>query len=103
MVKMLDRKAQNTMMLKPKLVWNLATLDVTNSSLETIIFDPKETLGILDLRSIGYYKIKQGTLQQNLSKYYKFESADTLCEQFNTFINTLNTEKRQKCRKNIHG
>ena len=55
---MLDRKAQNTMMLKLKFVWNLATLDVTNSSLETVIFDPKEMLGILDLRLIGCYKIK---------------------------------------------
>ena len=43
---MLDRKAQNTMMLKLKFIWNLATLDVTNSSLETVIFAPKEMLGI---------------------------------------------------------
>ena len=47
-------------MLKLKFVWNLATLDVTNSSLETVIFNPKEMLGVLELRSIGYYKIKQG-------------------------------------------
>ena len=46
-------------------------------------------LGILDLRSVGYYKIKQGILQKKLSKYYRFEWADTLCEQFNKFINTL--------------
>ena len=37
-------------------------------------------LGILDLRLVGYYKIKQGTFQQNLSKYYRFEPADTLYE-----------------------
>ena len=49
-------------------------------------------LGILDLRSKGYYKIKQEILQQNLSKYYRFESADTLCEQFNRFINRLKKE-----------
>ena len=56
-VKMLDKKAQNTMMLKLKFVPNLATLDVANASLETVIFDPKEMLGILDLRLVGYYKI----------------------------------------------
>ena len=56
---MLDRKAQYTMILKLKFVWNLATLDVTNNSLETVIFDPKEMLGILDFRSIDYYKINQ--------------------------------------------
>ena len=62
---------------------NLATLDVTNSSLETVIFDLKEMIGILDLRTVGYYKIKQGIFQQNVSKYYRFESADILCEHFN--------------------
>ena len=67
----------------------VAALDVTNSSLETVIFNPKEMLGILEFRSISYYKIKQGILQQNLSKYYRFESADILCEQFNKFLNTL--------------
>ena len=59
---MLDKKSQNTMLLKCKFVQNLATLDVTNSSLDTIIFDPKEIIGILDLRLVGYYKIKQGIL-----------------------------------------
>ena len=52
-------------------------------------------LGILDLRLIGYYKIKQGIMQKNLSKYYRFESADILCKQFNKFINTLKKEKEQ--------
>ena len=69
---------------------------MTNSCLETVIFDSKEMLGILDLRSMGYYKIQQGILQQNLSKYYRFESADTLYEQFNKFINTLEKEKKEE-------
>ena len=43
-------------------------------------------LGILDQRAVGYYKIRQGILQQNLSKYYGFKSADTLYEQFHNFI-----------------
>ena len=60
-------------------------------------------LGILDLRLIGYYKIKQGILRQNLSTYYTFESVNTLCEQCNRSTNTLKREKRKKCKKNIHG
>ena len=64
--------------------------------MDTIIFDPKEELGVIDLRSLVYYKIKQGILQQNLSKYYKFEKADTLCEEFNKFINTLKKERQQE-------
>ena len=64
--------------------------------MDTIIFDPKEVLGIVNLRSLGYYKIKQDILQQNLMKYYRFEKADTLCEQFNKFINTLKKEGQQE-------
>ena len=77
-IKILDKNVQNIMMLKLKFTWNSATLDITNSSLDTVIFDPKEMLGILDFRSLGYYKIKQGILQQKFSKYYRFESADVL-------------------------
>ena len=36
----------------------MSTLDITNSSLEMVIFDQKEMLGILDLRLIEYYKTK---------------------------------------------
>ena len=50
-------------------------------------------LGIVDLRFIGYYKIKQGILQQNVSKYYRLESANILYKQFNTFIDTSKKEK----------
>ena len=44
-------------------------------------------LGILDLRSLGYYKIKQGVLQQNLSECYHFESAEKLSEEFKAIVN----------------
>ena len=47
----------------------------------------------MDIRSLGYYKIKQGILQQNLSKYYKFDKAEKLCEYFNKFLNILKGER----------
>ena len=37
---------------------NTAMLDMMNGSSETLILNPKDALGILDLRSLGYYKIK---------------------------------------------
>ena len=52
-------------------------------------------IGIIDLRLLGYYKIKQGILQQNLSKYHRFEKAETLCEYFNKFIDMLKKEREQ--------
>ena len=53
------------------------------------------------MRSLGYYKIKQGTLQQNLNKYDRFESADILCEIFNKIINTLKKERKEETKENI--
>ena len=60
-----------------------------------MIFDPQEMLGMVDLRSLGYYKIKQGVLQLNLSCMYHFESANTVCDQFNRLINTLRKEEEE--------
>ena len=91
-VKMLDSKEQCMVVLKLKFVRNCASLDVTNNTQETVIFEPKQMLGILDLRSLGYYKIKQGVLQQNLSKCYHFECVERLCEEFNTIINERKKE-----------
>ena len=56
---------------------------------------PKEMIGIVDIRSLGYYKIKQGILHQNLSRYYRFEEAEKLCEYFNKFVDTLKKEREQ--------
>ena len=89
----LDGSAYSTML---KFTCNAAILGVVNNGSETIIFKLEEMIGIIDLRSLGYYKIEQGILQQNLSKYYRFERADTLCEYFNKFVNTLKKEREQK-------
>ena len=67
-----------------------------NNTQETVIFDPNQILGILDLRSLGYYKIKQGELQQNLSKNYHFESVEKLCEEFNAIGNVRKKEEEQE-------
>ena len=67
---------------------------MTNSSSKTLTLSPKEALGILDFRSLGYYKIGHGVLQQNLSTFYEFESAENVCNQFNNLINTLKKEEK---------
>ena len=78
-IKILDGSTYSTMLLTLKFMHNAAMLDIVNNDPYTIMLKLDEMLGILDLKSLGYYKIKQGILQPNLSKYYKFERADTLC------------------------
>ena len=95
-IKILDGSTYSTMLLKLKFMCNAAILNTVNNGTDTVIFKPECMLGIVDLRSLGYYKIKQGLLQQNISKYYRFERAETLCEYFNKPINTLKKEREQK-------
>ena len=82
-VKIIDQGQKMPMMLKLKFIRNKATLDIMNNTREIIIFDKMKSIGILDLRSLGYYKVKQGVLQQNLDKYYQFEEVDKICADFN--------------------
>ena len=92
------------MLIKLKFTCNTAILDIVDNGTETIIFKPEEMIGIVDLRSLDYYKIKQGILQQNISKYYRFKRADTLCEYLNKFVNKLKRERDRKNQKKIiHG
>ena len=93
-VKIVDQGQKMPMMLKLKFIRNKATLDITNNTRETIIFDKKMSIGILDLRSLGYYKIKQGVLQQNLDKYYQFEETDKICTDFNRIIEEQRQEEK---------
>ena len=58
-IKLLDKPTQSIIMFKVKFMRNVAILDVMNGSSEILILNLKEALGILDLRSLGYYKIKQ--------------------------------------------
>ena len=95
-IKLLDKPTQSIIMLKVKFMRNASILDMMNSSSEILIFNPKQALGILDLRSLGYYKIK---LQQNLSKYYEFKSVEKLSNQYNNLINTLKKEQSRYRRK----
>ena len=94
-INLLDKLTHSIMVLKVKFVCNIAMLDmINNSNSETLILNPREALGILDIRSLGYYKVKQGIIEQKLSRFYQFESVDEVCMQFNNLINTLRKEQK---------
>ena len=95
-IKIKDGGTYDTLLIKLKFTCNRAILDIMNKGKDTMILRPKEMIGVIDLRSLGYYKIKQGILQQNLSRYYRFKEAERLCEYFNKFVNVLKEEKEQK-------
>ena len=95
-IKILDGSTYSTLLIKLKVTCNKGVLDIVNKGKDTMIFKAEEMIGIIDLRSLGYYKIKQGILQQNLSRYYRFEKAEKLWEYFNRFVNTMKKEREQE-------
>ena len=98
-VKVLDMNEQVTNMIMLKFIRNRATLKITNNTHETMTFDLTDMIDILDLRSLGYYKIKQHVVQQDLGKHYHFKLADTVCNQFKRLINLLKKEEENSKEK----
>ena len=93
MVKILDMKEQPTNIIKLKFIRNKAMLKITNKTHETITFGRTEMMGIIDLRSLGFYKIKQEVLQEHLGRHNHFELADDVGDQYNRFVNLIRKEE----------
>ena len=92
-VKILDMKVQTTSMIKLKFIRNKAVLKITNKTHETVTLGQIEVIGVVDLRSLGFYKIKQEVLQEHLDKHYHFQLADNICSQYNRFMNLMRKEE----------
>ena len=93
MVKILDKKEQTRNMIKLKFIRNKAVLKITNKTHKTVTFGRTEMMGIVDLRSLGFYKIKQEVLQEHLGRHYHFKLADEVCNQYNRFVNLMKKEE----------
>ena len=93
MAKILDMEEQTTNMIKLKFIQTKAVLKITNKTHETVTFGRTEMMGIVDLRSLGFYKIKQEVLQEHLDRHYQFKLADSVCDQYNRFVNLMRKEE----------
>ena len=102
-VKILDMKEQATNMIKLKFIRNKAILKITNPTHKNVTFRWTEMMGFVDLRSLGFYKIKQEVLQEHLGRHYHFELADDVCNQYNRFVNLLRKEEEKIPKENTLG
>ena len=93
MVKILDMKDQTTNMIKLKFIRNKAVLKITNETYETVTFGRTEMMRIVDLRSLGFNKIRQEVLQEHLCRHYHFKLADDVCDQYYRFMNLMRKEE----------
>ena len=92
-VKILQMKEQATNMTKLKFIRNRVVLKITNKTHKTVTFEWTEMIGVVDLRSLGFYKIKQDVLQEHLGRHYHFKLADDICNQYNRFVNLMRREE----------
>ena len=92
-------KEQATNMIKLKFIRNKVVLKITNKTHETVTFGQTEMTGVVNLRSLGFYKIKQEVLQEHLGRHYHFELADDLCNQYNRFLNLMRKEEEKSKEK----
>ena len=92
-VKILDMKEQTMSMVKLKFIRNKAVLKITKNTHKTVTFGWTEMIGVVDLRSLGFYKIKQEVLQEQLGKHYHFKLAEDICNQYNRFVNLMRKEE----------
>ena len=92
-VKILDMKEQTTNMIKLKFIRNKAVFKITNNTHKNVVFGQTEMIGVVDLRLLGFYKIKQQVLQEHLGEHYHFELADDVCNQYNRFVNIMRKEE----------
>ena len=58
-IKIIDGGAYSTLLIKLKFTCNKAILDIKNTGKDTMILRPEEIIEVVDIRSLGYYKIKQ--------------------------------------------
>ena len=98
-IKVLDMILHTMNVIKLKFVRNKAILKITNNINDVVMFDRQDMIGILDIRSLGYYKVKQDVLQRHLGEQYHFELAENVCDQFNRF--QLAKERARKSQREI--
>ena len=80
---------------KTEIYLEQSSLKITNKTCKTITFGRTGMMGVVDLRSLGFYKIKQEVLQEHLSRHYHFKLADNVCDQYNRLVNLMRKEEEK--------
>ena len=80
--------------LKMQLSRNYSVVEITNNYNTTYFIDHRKSLGIVTIRSLGYYNINHQTLSNNLSSIFEFECLAKLCNQYNEGVNKMNSANK---------
>ena len=90
--------------MKIRLVDNLTVIQIINNTPSTMYLSPEESIGIVDLRSLGYYNIKPQVMHFNLAGIHNLFSKWNLDLRFKEHFAKISTQnvhyqKREVVRK----
>ena len=90
--------------MKIRLVDNLTVIQIINNTPSTMYLSPEESIGIVDLRSLGYYNIKPQVMHFNLTGIHNLFSKWNLDLRFKEHFTKISTQnvryrKREVVRK----
>ena len=90
--------------MKIRLVDNLTVIQIINNTPSTMYLSPEELIGIVDLRSLGYYNIKPQVMHFNLTGIHNLISKWNLDLKFEEYFAKVSTQnvhyqKREVVRK----
>ena len=85
--------------LKIRIVDNITVMEIINNTPSTMYFSPEESIGIVDIRSLGYYNIKSQVMHFNLTGIHNLFSKwnlDNRFEEYYAKISTQNVRYKKK-------
>ena len=88
--------------MKIRLVDNITVMQIINNTPTTMYFSPEQSIGIVDIRSLGYYNIKPEVICFNLTGFHNLSSRwdmDPHFEKCFAKFSTQNVHYKRRCVK----
>ena len=82
--------------VKAPVTRNKISLEISNNTKTKITGSPSQSVGILDVRSIGYFHVGLDLMKKTFLRNYKFKTLNELNLQFNHMIDEANRANRNR-------
>ena len=90
LAKLLYRGSLGTM--KIRLVDNITMMQIINNTPATMYLSPEQSIGIVDIRSLGYYNIKPEVMQFNLTELHNLSTGWDMDPHFEKYFAKFSTQ-----------
>ena len=87
--------------MKIRIVDNITVMEIINNTPSTMYLCPDEFLGIVDIRSLGYYNIKPQVMHFNLTGIHNLFSKWNLDNRFEEYYSKISTQNVRYKKKEI--